>query len=148
MGPRADLTLQWRIMSTGYVDRDDPHGRNTSGSPTLSRLLQHLNAPRRILSTGTRRIDTRWLRATLWGLGVISFVITMTRALDIGLSTYEVDFDVYLMGAKHVFTGHLTRRTWLPRKSPSRIRRSRRCCSSPSLQYPEPPARPYGQVYR
>jgi alpha-1,2-mannosyltransferase len=44
---------------------------------------------------------------TLWGLGAISFVITMTRALDIGLSTYEVDFDVYLMGARHLFTGHL-----------------------------------------
>ena len=43
----------------------------------------------------------------MWGLGVVSFVITMTRALHVGLSTYEVDFDVYLMGARHVFTGHL-----------------------------------------
>ena len=43
----------------------------------------------------------------MWVLGAISFVITMTRALDIGNSTYQVDFDVYLMGAKHIFTGHL-----------------------------------------
>jgi alpha-1,2-mannosyltransferase len=43
----------------------------------------------------------------LWALGAISFVITMTRALDIGISTYQVDFDVYLMGAKQIFTGHL-----------------------------------------
>ena len=31
----------------------------------------------------------------------------MTRAVDIGLSTHQVDFDVYLMGAHQVLTGHL-----------------------------------------
>ncbi len=43
----------------------------------------------------------------MWCLGTISFVVTMTRAVDIGLSTHQVDFDVYLMGAKQVLTGHL-----------------------------------------
>jgi alpha-1,2-mannosyltransferase len=47
------------------------------------------------------------LRAALWGLGAISFGITMGRAVDVGLSTQQVDFDVYLMGAKQLFTGHL-----------------------------------------
>jgi alpha-1,2-mannosyltransferase len=50
---------------------------------------------------------TRWWRTILWGLGAISFSITLARAVDIGLSTHQVDFDVYLMGAKQVFTGRL-----------------------------------------
>ncbi len=50
---------------------------------------------------------TRWWRTFLWSLGAISFSITLVRAVDIGLSTHQVDFDVYLMGAKQVFTGRL-----------------------------------------
>ena len=41
------------------------------------------------------------------GPRLISFLVTLTRAIDIGFSTHEVDFDVYLVGAKQVFTGHL-----------------------------------------
>ena len=40
-------------------------------------------------------------------LHLLLSVVTLTRAIDIGLSTHEVDFDVYLVGAKQVFTGHL-----------------------------------------
>jgi len=84
----------------------------------------------------------------LWELGAISFVITMTRALHIGLSTYEVDFDVYLMGARHVFTGHLYTSYLASPKEPFTYPPISRCCSFPSLQCPEPPGRPYGQLYR
>jgi len=43
----------------------------------------------------------------LWGLGTISCGITAGWAIYVALSTHQVDFDVYLMGAKQVFTGHL-----------------------------------------
>jgi alpha-1,2-mannosyltransferase len=59
------------------------------------------------LIESSRAIQPRWLRTILWGLGAISFGVTMAKAIDLGLSTHQVDFDVYLMGAKQVFTGHL-----------------------------------------
>jgi alpha-1,2-mannosyltransferase len=43
----------------------------------------------------------------LWSVGAISFSITLARAVDTGLSTHQVDFEVYVMGARQVFTGHL-----------------------------------------
>jgi alpha-1,2-mannosyltransferase len=47
------------------------------------------------------------VRTLLWGVGAISFAITIGRAVDIALSIHQVDFDVYLMGARQVFNGHL-----------------------------------------
>jgi alpha-1,2-mannosyltransferase len=52
-------------------------------------------------------IHPRSLRTILWTLGAISFGITLAKAIDLAVSTQQVDFDVYLMGAKQVFTGHL-----------------------------------------
>jgi alpha-1,2-mannosyltransferase len=96
-----------RIVSSGNVDQEDRLCRNTNGSFNVPKPRQTPNQRRRLLNQLTRFSHTRWLQGTLWTLGVISFVIAMARALDIGISTYQVDFDVYLMGAKHVFTGHL-----------------------------------------
>ena len=95
-----------RIVSPGHIDREKRKSRNTDGSRDASRPLRRLKAHRRLVGilANTR---TKWLQTILWGLGAVSFVITMTRAVDIGLSTHQVDFDVYLMGAKQVFTGHL-----------------------------------------
>ena len=75
-------------------------------SAPLTRV-QVLEPRQRLLATFARCIHARWFHSILWGLGVISFGITMGRAIDIGLSSQQVDFDVYLMGAKQVFTGHL-----------------------------------------
>jgi alpha-1,2-mannosyltransferase len=74
--------------------------------PHSGRVLL-LKPRQRLLTTSARWTYARWFRSILWGLGVISFGITLGRALDIGLSTREVDFEVYSMGARHVFTGHL-----------------------------------------
>ena len=100
------VVLETRIVSSGHIDRDNRKRRNTDGSRVVSRHLRRLKAHRRLVGilANTR---TKWLQTILWGLGTVSFVIAMTRAVGIGLSTHQVDFDVYLMGAKQVFTGHL-----------------------------------------
>jgi alpha-1,2-mannosyltransferase len=68
--------------------------------------VQRLELRQRLLTNVARGIHARWFHSILWGLGVISFGITVGRAIDVALSP-QVDFDVYLMGAKQVFTGHL-----------------------------------------
>ncbi len=75
-------------MSPGYVGRGDQKHRG-------------------VLDKCKRSPHTRWRRTILWTLGSASFVVAMTRAVDSGLSTHQVDFDVYLMGAHQVLTGHL-----------------------------------------
>jgi alpha-1,2-mannosyltransferase len=99
--------LENRIVSSSHVTWDDRRRRITNGLSDLSRSLQGQTIRRRVHRKLAGWIHTRWLHKTLWGLGAISFMVTMTRALDIGLTTHQFDFDVYLMGAKQVFTGHL-----------------------------------------
>ena len=94
-------------MSSRTVDQEGRLRRNTNSSSNAARPSHALYQRRRILNQLTRYSRTRWLRTTLWGLGAVSVAITMGRALDSGLTTHQVDFGVYLMGAKHVFTGHL-----------------------------------------
>ena len=88
----------------------------------------------------------RWLQATLWSLGVISFVIATTRALDIGISTYQVDFDVYLMGAKHVFTGHLYTSYLASPREPFTYPPISALLFVPFTAVPAPLPKPYGQL--
>jgi len=104
---RPLVKVETRIVSSGHVDQEDRLCRNTNGSSNVARPPRTLNQRHRLLNQLTRFSHTRWLQTILWGFGVISLAITMTRALDIGLTTHQVDFDVYLMGAKQVFTGHL-----------------------------------------
>jgi len=51
-------------------------------------------------------------------VGLASLTITLAKAIKIGATFHEVDFAVYLLGARHVFAGNLYT-TWLafPRKS-------------------------------
>ena len=94
-------------MSPRTVDQEERLRRNTNSSSDAARPSYALHQRRRLLNQLTRYSRTRWLQTILWGLGVVSVAIAMTRALDIGLTTHQVDFGVYLMGAKQVFTGHL-----------------------------------------
>jgi alpha-1,2-mannosyltransferase len=71
-------------------------------------MLAPYNEVRHGLGTTLRSYHhAGWLRTILWGAGAISFGITVARAIDIGISIHQVDFDVYLMGAKQAFNGHL-----------------------------------------
>jgi alpha-1,2-mannosyltransferase len=60
-----------------------------------------------VLTSLDRWVHARSMRSILWFLGAASLCITLARAIDIATSTHQVDVDVYLMGAKQVFTGHL-----------------------------------------
>ena len=54
-----------------------------------------------------RLFDMRSVRTLLWVLGSISVASTLARVVYIAVSEYEVDLQVYLMGAHHAFSGHL-----------------------------------------
>jgi alpha-1,2-mannosyltransferase len=43
----------------------------------------------------------------LWVLGAISLCLTLAWAIHLATDTRQVDFEVYLMGARQLFTGHL-----------------------------------------
>jgi alpha-1,2-mannosyltransferase len=105
--------LEKRIVSPSRVTWDDRRCRITNGLSDVSSSLQRQTIRRLVHRTLAGSIHTRRLQAILWGFGAISLGLTMAKAIDIGVSTQQVDFDVYLMGAKQVFTGHLYT-TYLP----------------------------------
>ncbi len=54
-----------------------------------------------------RVLRIRSVRVALWILGVASVGSTLGRVVYIAVSEHEVDLEVYLMGAHHLFSGHL-----------------------------------------
>jgi len=64
-------------------------------------------------STLQRPLHARGLRTIAWVIGVVSIAMTLNRAVHIAVTTQPVDFAVYLMGATHLFGGHLYT-TYLP----------------------------------
>ena len=79
-------------------------------SPRLRPVPQILA---RLRATVSRPANAQALRTIGWVVAVVSIAITLNRAVDIAITTYPVDFAVYLLGATHVFGGHLYT-TYLP----------------------------------
>jgi alpha-1,2-mannosyltransferase len=53
------------------------------------------------------RLDVRRFQKALRVVAVLSVAATLAIAIDHAVMDHEVDFSVYLMGARQVFTGHL-----------------------------------------
>ena len=54
-----------------------------------------------------RALGMRSVRRCLWVLGALSVAGTLARVVYIAVSEHEVDLEVYLMGARHLMSGHL-----------------------------------------
>ncbi len=64
-------------------------------------------------STLQRPLHARAVRTVVWVGGLVSIALALNRAVHIATTTHPVDFAVYLMGASHLFGGHLYT-TYLP----------------------------------
>jgi len=97
------------------VARDDPVSVRPASAVWRLTLTA---APAGARDAVRRRLDSREFRTILWMVGLASLTITLAKAIKIGATFHEVDFAVYLLGARHVFAGNLYT-TWLafPRKS-------------------------------
>ena len=49
----------------------------------------------------------RWGRRLLWAVGYLSVAVVLGRAVHTAVTVHQLDLDVYLMGASHLFGGHL-----------------------------------------
>ena len=67
----------------------------------------------RLRTAVQRPAYAKGLRTIGWAVGVVSIAMTLDRAIEIAITTHQVDFAVYLLGATHVFGGHLYT-TYLP----------------------------------
>jgi alpha-1,2-mannosyltransferase len=75
-------------------------------------------APGGVRDAVRRRLDVREIRTILWIVAIASLAITLAKAIKIGVAFHQVDFAVYLLGARHVFAGSLyTTFLAFPRKS-------------------------------
>jgi len=58
-------------------------------------------------STDETVASRSWRSGLRWTLGVLSFGVTLGRAIQTALTVHQLDLAVYLMGARQLFTGHL-----------------------------------------
>jgi alpha-1,2-mannosyltransferase len=68
---------------------------------------EHVARTDKILSPLEGLLHVRSVRVALWILGAGSAGFTLGRALSRAVSIHQVDFEVYLMGSRQVFKGHL-----------------------------------------